>query len=506
LTKLFLGIDVGTFETKGVLVDELGTVVASASKRHSISNPQVGHVEQDADAVWWNDLVSVSQELMNTDIAKSSTISAMACSAIGPCVLPIDENLNALRPGILYGVDSRAEAQILELIKRLGSDEIFSKSGNSLSSQSAGPKIMWVSQMEPEIAAKARWYVTSQSYLVAKLTGVVTMDHGTAGYFHPLYDLKQQKWDVSGCEDFVSLEQLPDLAWATDIAGYVTEAASLATGIPKGTVVVVGTTDSPAEAVGAGVVEAGDTMIQYGSAGYMINVLGSPKPSKDLWSAPFVFPDSYVVAAGTSTAGTVTRWICDVLNLNSFGNDSQLFTELINLANQSVVGSNGLIFLPYLSGERTPIQDPNCRGIFFGLSLSHTRADLARAALEGVAHSLAQAFETYSANGIEPKNIKAIGGGTKNPIILESVSTILGISQSVTNTVGAAFGDAAMAAFAIGHIQSRSEFLNWVSEKAHVEPNPAWQTRLRPDHEDYKSLYEATKNISSRRSGRFENG
>lgn len=504
--KLFLGIDVGTFETKGVLVDERGGVLASASKRHGISTPESNHVEQDADRVWWADLVFVAQELMKTDVAKSNTIASMACSAIGPCVVPIDANLNALRPGILYGVDSRAEKQIVELRQRFSDDELFSKSGNSLSSQSAGPKIMWVSQNEPQIADKARWYVTSQSYLVAKLTGKVTMDHGTAGYFHPLYDLEKQKWDTSGCEDFVSMEQLPTLAWATDIAGYVTEESARATGIPKGTPVVVGTTDSPAEAVGAGVVDVGDTMIQYGSAGYMINVLDSPKPTKDLWSAPFVFPGSYVAAAGTATAGTVTRWICDVLNIDGSGSDEELFKQLINLANQSKVGANGIIFLPHLSGERTPVQDPNSRGVLFGLSISHTRADVARATLEGVAHSLAHAFETFSVNGIEPKKIKAIGGGTKNSVLIESVSAILGQAQTVSNSVGAAFGDAIIAAYAIGHLQSRAELSNWVQSKAEIESHQAWEATLQADHMDYKSLYEATKELSTRRNGFARNG
>jgi xylulokinase len=506
MAKLFLGIDIGTFETKGVLVDEQGVVQASSSRRHSISTPHENHVEQDADGIWWSDLVFVAQELMKTDIAKNSTIASMACSAIGPCVLPIDENLKPLRPGILYGVDARAESQIAELRERFGDDAIFARSGNSLSSQSAGPKIMWVRQNEPEVANKTKWYITSQSYLVAKLTGEVTMDHGTAGYFHPLYDLEKQIWDISGCEDFVSYEQLPRLGWATEIAGIVTAEASEETGIPIGTPVVIGTTDSPAEAVGAGVVNAGDTMLQYGSAGYMINVLDKPKASKDLWAAPFVFPNSFVAAAGTATAGTVTRWISDVLNIDPSGGDEKLFSELIALANKSPAGANGVLVLPHLSGERTPVQDPNSRGIIFGLSLSHTRSDIARAAIEGIAHSLSHAFETYSENGIDPKKIKAIGGGTKNSLLIESVSAILGRPQSVSNSVGAAFGDAAIAAFAVGHIGSRAEILNWVSVKTEVAVNTEMQVRLQEDHKDYRALYEATKSLASERAARQRNG
>jgi xylulokinase len=506
MRNLFLGIDIGTFETKGVLLDTLGEVVASASRRHEISSPKQGHVEQDAEMVWWSDLSFVANELMKTAVARSGKISAMACSAIGPCVLPVDENMNPLRPGILYGIDSRAQDQISELNRRMGAEAIFEKSGNTLTSQSAGPKIMWISQVEPEIAAKTKWYLTSQSYLVAKLTSKVTMDHGTAGYFHPIYDLKRQKWDTTDLEDFVSMNQLPELGWATDIAGFVTAEAARQTGIPEGTPVAIGTTDSPAEAVGAGVVLTGDTMIQYGSAGYMINVLDEPITSADLWSAPFVFPNSYVSAAGTATAGTVTRWVADIIGIDDQGGDEKLFSELISLARESEVGANGVLMLPHLSGERTPVQNPDSRGIYFGLSLGNNRNDLARATLEGVAHSISHAFNTFALCGVESKNIKAIGGGTKNPIITSSVSAIIKKPQTVSSSVGAAFGDAAIAAFAVGHIGSRSEILNWVKTGELIEVDSEMERVLEQDHTDYVELYHATKSLAKARADRHKNG
>lgn len=506
MQKLFLGIDIGTFETKGVLVDALGNVLASAARRHEISFPHQGHVEQDAEAVWWSDLCFIAKELMATQVAQTGELAAMACSAIGPCVLPVDENLNPLRPGILYGIDSRAQQQITELNTRLGVHNIFARSGNSLTSQSAGPKIMWIAQNEPEIAARTKWYLTSQSYLVAKLTNKVTMDHGTAGYFHPIYDLENQKWDVTDCGDFISLNQLPEVGWATQIAGYVTSEAASLTGIPEGTPVAFGTTDSPAEAVGAGVVESGDTMIQYGSAGYMINVLDRPVTSPDLWSAPFVFPSSYVSAAGTATAGTVTRWVAEIIGLDDQAGDEKLFADLIALANQSSAGANGVLMLPHLSGERTPVQNPDSRGIYFGLSLGNSRADIARAALEGVAHSISHAFSTFAHSGIEAGNIRAIGGGTKNPILIRAVSAILSKPQSVSSSVGAAFGDAAIAAFAVDHIKTRAEIMSWVKTREVIAVDHDLEEVLQLDHLDYVELYEANMNLAQKRADRSRNG
>ncbi len=501
---MFLGIDIGTFETKGVLVDESGVVRASAARRHEISTPHPGHVEQDADDVWWSDVAYVAQILMASDAMASQNISAMAVSAIGPCVLPVSEKLEALRPGILYGIDTRAHEQIEQLNTSLGDKAIFARSANVLTSQSAGPKIKWIVDNEPEIAQRTRWFMTSQSYLVAKLTGNVTIDHGTAGYYHPLYDLASQSWDVSGCEDFISENQLPSLGWATDIAGTVTQEASALTGIPEGTPVLVGTTDSPAEAVGAGVVSPGDVMLQYGSAGYMITVMDQPQASEKLWSAPFVFPGTFVSAAGTATAGTVTRWVADLLGLDSSQGDQKLFSELITLASDSPVGANGLVMLPHLSGERTPVQDPHSTGVFHGFTLSHTRADLARAALEGVAHSLAWAFMTFAEEGINSTAISAIGGGTKNPIILASVSALTEKTQNAIDSAGAAYGDAVLSAIATGHFAQPSDAAAWLSIRETVSPDAAWSKRLLADHADYRALYEANRALSHSRSARLD--
>lgn len=496
----FLGVDVGTFETKGVLVAEDGSVLAQAARRHDISSPQPTHVEQDADGVWWSDVAAVCREIMSDPVSSGVEIQAMAVSAIGPCVLPLDEDLTPLRPGILYGIDARASDEIELLTKRLGESEIARRAGNTLTSQSAGPKIMWVSRHEPDVASRARWYVTSQSYLVAKLTGEVTIDHGTAGYFHPLYDLSAQTWDVSGCDDFITEQQLPKLGWATEIAGTVTAQASAETGVPAGVPVLIGTTDSPAEAVGSGVVEPGDVMVQYGSAGYMISVLDKPLVHPDLWAAPFVFPGTFVAAAGTATAGTITRWIANLLGLDHSGGDAALFAELIQLASSAPVGSKGLLMLPHLSGERTPLQDPHARGVFHGISLEHGRPEFARAALEGVAHSLSDALLTFDHAGLTPSTVTAIGGGTKNPILMSSVSAITGRTQVAMESVGAAFGDAVLAAYATGHLADAEAIRSWLTVRDITEPDGDIAAVLGPDHEDYRALYGATSDLSHRRA------
>ncbi|RNE64234.1 hypothetical protein EEJ31_04735 [Cryobacterium tepidiphilum] len=502
---LFLGIDIGTFETKGVLVNGEGQVVADARRPHSMSTPAPGHAEHDADEVWWKGLVTVARELMAQVPADGDAprLRAVGVSAIGPCVLPTDADLTPLRPGILYGVDTRASEQITELTDRLGEGAIFARGGNHLTSQSAGPKILWIKQNEPDVYDRAAWFMTSQSYLVARLTGEVVMDHGTAGYFHPLYDLAGTRWDTSGCDDFIDTARLPRLGWATDVAGPVTDAAAAETLIPAGTPVIIGTADSPAEAVSSSVVNAGDMMLQYGSSTYMIEMLDAPVPHPVLWSAPYVFPQSYVLAAGTSTAGTLTHWLADILDLRErSGSTAEMFGALVALAEESPPGANGLLVLPYFSGERTPLHDPDSRGVIAGLTLGHTRGDIARAMMEAVGHSVAHALDVYASVGRRPRRIFAVGGGTKNTVFLHSVSDIADLDQTVADTAGAAFGDAALAAYAVGYLPTRENILDWCRTGRTVRPDPATAPRLRADHADYVRLYEDTRDLIHARATR----
>jgi len=484
----FIGIDVGTFETKGVLVDAGGEILATARRRHGISTPRPGHVEQDPEADWWADVVAISRELM--EHPRSREVRAVGISAIGPCVVAADGDLTPLRPAILYGVDTRATRQIAALTQRLGADAIFERSGNHLTSQSAGPKIAWIRDEEPEVWARARWFMTSQSWLVAKLTGEVVIDHATAGYFHPFYDLSGLRWDLSGCEDAVGgVERLPRVDWTTAVAGRVHREAAAATRLPVGTPVIVGTTDAPAEAVGAGVVSDGSLMAMYGSTGYFIRVGSSLTTNEDLWAAPFVFEGTYVLAAGTSTTGTATRWLADLLGI-THRDDSVTFGRMLELAAESPPGARGVLVLPHFSGERTPFQDPDSRGAIVGLGLEHTQADVARAVIEGAGHGVAEALLTFERAGLPVKRVIAIGGGTLNPVLMETVSAVTGLVQNVAGSTGGSYGDAFLAAHAVGAVpQDLGAVEGWWSVERTVSPDPERAKVLQADHEAFVALY-----------------
>lgn len=482
-----LGIDIGTFETKGTLVADDGTITAIASRPHKMIVPRPGWAEHRADEDWWGDFVHVTRELLAKSGLGPKRIRAVATSAIGPCMLPVDAKGAPLMNGVLYGVDTRASDQIAALNASVGQDRILATCGNALTSQSVGPKILWLRETHPDLFARTAKVLTSTSYLTWKLTGQYVIDHYTAANFSPLYDVNRLAW-TDALADILPLTHLPDLMWSTDIAGHVTAAAAAETGLAPGTPVTCGTIDAAAEAVSVGVQVPGEMMLMYGSTIFIIQVTAAPVRDARLWYAPWLFPGAHASMAGLATSGTLTHWFRDQL-----ARDTD-FATLAAEAAQSPKGAKGLLCLPYFSGERTPIHDAQAKGAFFGLDLTHTRADLFRAALEGIAMGTAHVFDTYRELDATPSRVLAVGGGTQNAVWMQATSDIARTPQLVCEkTMGASYGDAFLAAVAIGAVMP-DEITRWNPVARTVTPDPtAAYDRQYPL---WKALYAQTKDIA----------
>jgi xylulokinase len=483
-----LGIDIGTFESKGVLVDGQGAIVATATRPHKMLVPRPGWAEHRAEEDWWGDFVHITRALLAQSGVDPTDIAAVAASAIGPCMLPVDAAGAPLMNGVLYGVDTRAAVEIEALTARIGAERIMQVCGNALTSQSVGPKILWLKNQHPELYARTAKVLTSTSYITWKLTGEYVIDHYTAANFSPLYDVNALGWTDALAADILPLDKLPRLMWSTDIAGHVTAAAAAETGLAVGTPVTVGTIDAAAEAVSVGVQNPGEMMMMYGSTIFIIQVTHDPVRDPRLWYAPWLFPGVHASMAGLATSGTLTHWFRDQLAAGvSFG-------DLAAEAEAAPKGAKGLICLPYFSGERTPIHDPHAKGAFFGLDLTHTRGDMFRAVLEGVASGTAHVLETYRDLGAFPQRILAVGGGTKNAVWMQATSDISGAGQIVCEkTVGASYGDAFLAAIAVGKAM-REEIVEWNPVARTIRPEAvAAYARQYPL---FKRLYAATKDIA----------
>ncbi len=483
---LLLGIDIGTSGSKGVLLRADGTLLAQAAREHATATPRPGWVEHDALAVWWADFTALSAELM-ARAPEGERVAAVGVSGIGPCLLPADADAAPLRPAILYGVDTRAGAQIDQLNARYGERAMLERCGSPLTSQAIGPKLAWLRQEEPDVYARTRRWFMASSYLVHRLSGAYVLDHHSASQCTPLYDLRGGHWIEDWCEEIAPGLEWPRLVWPAEVVGEVTAEAAAATGLPVGTPVVAGTVDAWAEATGVGATGTGDLMLMYGTTMFLVNVVADPVPDAHLWSTRGAFPGTYCLAAGMATSGAVTGWLRDLTGAD--------YDTLVAEAATVPPGAEGLVMLPYFAGERTPLFDPDARGLVHGLTLRHGRGHLYRAALEGTAFGVRHNLAAMTAAGGDLRRLVAVGGGARE-LWTRIVSDVTELPQELPrHTIGAAYGDAFLAAVGTGHA-APSDIAAWNPVEHTVHPDPATRETYASLYALYRELYPATRDAA----------
>ncbi|MFS2279491.1 FGGY family carbohydrate kinase [Microbacterium sp. OR21] len=480
-----LGVDVGTSSTKGVLVDVEGSILGTATRAHDVDRPHTGWVEMDG-RVWWQEFVAITRELLSAH--PDAEVAAVGVSGMGPCILLADENDEPVRPAILYGVDTRAAAQIARMTAELGDGEIARIGGSVLTSQAGGPKIAWVADEEPQHWSQAARLFMPASWLARKLTGAYVLDHQSASQVSPLYDIENERWHEPWWSRFAAPVEPPPLAWAGDVAGAVTAVAAEVTGIPEGVPVITGTIDAWTEAVSVGAHGVGDLMLMYGTTMFLIATGAETLRTPSMWTTAGAFPGTRNLAGGLSTSGALTAWLKDLTEAD--------YTQLLAEAAESGVGARGLLMLPYFAGERTPIQDPDARGVIAGLTLRHGRGDLYRAALEATALGVRHNIETMRRAGADIRRIVAVGGGTQGRLWLQIVSDVTGLVQEVpATTIGASYGAAFLAASAVGADGHAPRIEQWNPVAERIEPDPDARTAYDALYDRYLRLYAGTKDV-----------
>jgi xylulokinase len=479
--RLLLGIDLGTSSSKGVLCGPGGDVVATAERPHEVSMPHPGWVEHDAEEIWWKDFTAICSELLE---GAEGHVAAVCVSGIGPCFLAAGEEGRPLRPGILYGVDTRAATEVEELSERYGNDKIVERCGNPLTSQSVGPKIAWVRRNEPGVWENIRYFFMAHTFVAYRLTGEYVLDHPAAGMCEPLYDHKERRWIEEWAEEVAPGLKMPDLRWPAEVAGAITQEAAEATGLPAGIPVATGTVDAWSEAASIGVREPGDLMVMYGTTALTMEIVSDPLPSSNLWSTAGPLAGTDVLAGGMATSGALTDWVKKMT-------EDRSFADLTEEASGVPAGSEGLLVLPYFAGERNPISDPSARGVICGLTLRHTRGHLYRAVLEATAFGIRHLLEAVREAGGEAKRLVAVGGGTKGGLWTQIVSDVIDERQELPEqTMGAAYGDALLAGIGGSVVDPETD---WSLMAATVEPNPDNREVYDELYALYKDLYQATR-------------
>jgi xylulokinase len=498
MSNYLLGVDIGTGSSKGVLIESVsGTVLAQSTIPHGVSLPHPGWVEQDAETIWWGEFVQIVKDLLQESGVAPREILGVGVSGIGPCVLPVDEEFNPLRPAILYGIDTRATAEIEQYLQDLGEEEVFRRAGCELSASAVAPKILWLYNNEPEVYNKARWFLTCQNFIVARLTGKASIDNYTASTYSPIIDVEKRSWIDETTAGINPTAKLPQKYWTTEVVGGVTLQAAKTTGLQPGTPVIAGTIDAAAEAVSIGNYSVGDTMGMFGSSNSIIAITSAYTRSKTFWGLNWLFPDQYAVVGGMATVGSLTKWFLEtVYRPTPDAPEQNPYAQMADLLNMSRPGANNLVALPYFEGERTPINDPIARGAFFGLTLRHTQADLYRALLEAVAFGMRHNLEKLADEDIDVKLINAVGGGAKNLGWMQLIANIADVDVRIPQGIsGASYGDAILAGIGVGLYKDASQAKVW--DEAALQ--------LKPDHADvdvydrlysvYLDLYQQTRNL-----------
>lgn len=492
--QALVGIDIGTYGSKGVLVRRDGRVVTTVTRSHEMSTPNPGWVEQDADAIWWADFTAIARELADAARQAGVTVEAIGASAIGPTCLPIDDAGQPLRPAILYGIDTRAAREIEELEVELGAERLLHICGSPLTAQAVGPKVRWLQRHEPEVWERTARVLTATSYLVHRLTERYVVDVYSAAAQAPFFDLRARTWSAELTEPVLPLSMLPDIVASTDVAGVLTDAAERETGLPAGTPVSAGTIDAAAEAVAGGVTSPGDMMVMYGTTAFFIQVIEEPIISEHLWGGVWVDGVHSVLTGGMSTTGAITEWLRR--EFTDIDDPGEAFGKLFHEADGSEPGANGLLVLPYWSGERTPINEPQARGLIAGFSLATTRGDVLRAVLEATGFGVRHHLETMTEAGAAPRRLVAIGGGARSRSWLQSVSDITGMAQDLpSQQVGAAYGDAMLAGVAIGLFSDLAAASGMIHITERIEPDPSRMPLYDRRYRAYREMFAATRDL-----------
>jgi xylulokinase len=489
-----LGIDSSTTATKAVLIDETGAVRGVGTSEYGFDAPRPSWTEQDPKLWWDGTIAAIGSVLSSTGVSGADVVAIGLTGQMHGLVL-LDAADRVLRPAILWN-DQRTAAECDEIRAAVGSERLVEVTGNDALTGFTAPKLVWVRNHEPDVWRQAAHVLLPKDYVRLHLTG----DHATDkadGAGTILFDLAARDWS-SEILDALAIPRpwMPPTYEGPAMTGTVTAGAAAATGLRAGTPVVAGGGDQAANAVGVGVVSPGTMALSLGTSGVVFAATDRPlyEPHGRVHAFCHAVPDRWHFMSVMLSAAGSLRWFRDAL---APGED---FGGLVGSAADVRAGSNGLIFLPYLSGERSPHPDPSARGAFVGLTLGHDRRHLTRAVLEGVAFGLRDGLDLMTEAGMPaPAQIRASGGGTASALWCQILADVLGAEiATVETTEGAAYGASLLAGVGAGWWgsgEAAAEAVVRVTPVASPGPDAAGYAER---HAVYRELYPALRGVFPR--------
>jgi xylulokinase len=482
-----MGIDVSTTATKALLVDSDGKVMGVASSSYGYETPQPLWSEQDPH-LWWSATIEAISRLLAETGVTGSEIEAIGLTGQMHGAVLLDEDDEVVRPAILWN-DQRTQAECDRIRELVGRDRLIQVTGNDALTGFTAPKLLWVRDNEPESWSRVRHVLLPKDYVRLRLTGSHAVDvAGGSGTI--LFGLRERTWSPEILQDLdIDPALLPPTFEGPAVTGTLSAVAAEATGLQAGTTVVAGGGDQSANAVGVGAVTPGVVALSLGTSGVVFATTAEPaiEPDGRVHAFCHAVPGRWHMMGVMLSAAGSLRWWRDAVA------PDRTFDDLVDGASQVPAASDGLLFLPYLTGERTPHPDPAARGAFVGLTVRHDMRHMTRAVMEGVAFGLRDSLELMTAAGVAtPSQIRASGGGTRSPLWRQILADVLEAEiATVPTEEGAAYGAAVLAAVGAGWFESVDQACAQV-----VSVNPAASPgddaeAYREAHARYVGLYPA---------------
>jgi len=440
--RYILAHDLGTSGNKATLFDATGRLVDSAFAPYTTSYPHPNWAEQEPQA-WWKAVCITSQQLLASTAIAATEIAAVGFSGMMMGCLPVDAAGAPLRSCIIWA-DQRAQAEAAFVADHCGADEVYLRCGHRTSPAYCAPKILWVRTHQPEVYARAAKFLVPKDYIVHRLTGEFATDYSDASGTL-LFDLTQRRWHQPFLDALdLSADQLPAPYASTSIVGHVTNQAARESGLAPGTPVVIGGGDGSCAGIGAGVIEPGSAYCVIGTSAWIsVSTLAPvPDPRQRTMTFHHVHPQRYAPMGVQQLAGGAREWAWKALAGDGIDLDAAAATV--------EPGAGGLLFLPYLMGERSPWWNPQARGAFIGLSMQHSRPEMARAVLEGVAFGLRQILDSLREHVPGIDALRLIGGGGKSQLWPQILADIFGLPIHMLELKGEATSWGAAVAAGVG--------------------------------------------------------
>jgi len=486
-----LGLDIGTSGVKALLISVEGKIISSKTESYPLATPHPGWAEQ-SPYDWWEATVKVIRETISNIAINSNQIKGISLSGQMHSSVFLNEKMEVIRPAILWS-DTRTSEQCQEIYTKVGGlNQLIRYVSNPALEGFTAPKILWLKEREPENYKKVKYILLPKDYIRYRLTGeLFTEVSDAAGTL--LFEVIKKRWSTGLLEKLeIDQDLLPSVLNSFDIAGRITKPIAEKTGLKFKTPVIAGGADNACGAVGSGIIQEGRVMVSIGSSGVVLAQTDNPQADQQgrIHLFNHACPDSWYMMGVMLSAGMSYEWLQKKLFNNSLD-----YSKLDQLAEEIEPGSEGLIFLPYLYGERTPHNDANARGVYFGISGKHDQRHFVRAVLEGVTFALKDSLELIKDKGVKIKEIRAIGGGAKSKVWQQILADILGEEINLLNVEeGPAFGAALIAGVGVGVYSSFAEAVNEIIKvKKTIVPRIQNNKKYNQYYQLYKKLYYSLK-------------